>query len=82
VTVFAYGILRPMIPEESTTSDSTERLLAAVQATINRHDSDAVMGFFAPDAVVHATEMGTSFEDVGPIRGFLEEWRNDVPKER
>jgi hypothetical protein len=37
-----------MIPEESTTSDSTERLLAAVQAAMNRHDSDAVMGFFAP----------------------------------
>ena len=33
-----------------------------------------MMSFYAPDVVWEAVELGTSFEGVAAIRGFLEEW--------
>jgi ketosteroid isomerase-like protein len=59
--------------EESTTSDLVELVQRGVDAT-NARDFDAVMSFYAPNAVVVATGMSTSFEGVAAIRGFIEDW--------
>ena len=40
----------------------------------NRRDLETVMSVHAPDAVYEAVSLGTSFEGVGSIRGFLEDW--------
>jgi ketosteroid isomerase-like protein len=61
------------MPEESTTPDLVE-LVRVVTDAADRRDLDAVMRFFAPDAVWDAVSLGTSFEDVAAIRGFLEDW--------
>jgi ketosteroid isomerase-like protein len=50
--------------------DSVRVLLEAS----NRADWDRLLSFVAPDAVWEATGLGTSFEGVGAIRDFLEEW--------
>jgi ketosteroid isomerase-like protein len=61
------------MPEESTTPDLVElggRFLEAA----NRHDLDAMLSFFAPDAVWEGTGLSTTFEGVAAIRGFWQEW--------
>lgn len=64
------GILRSM-PEESTTPNLVERVRATFEAV---PDVEGVLGFFAPDAVWEAIDLGTSFEGIAAIRGFLEDW--------
>ena len=59
------------MPEESVTHDVVE-LVRLFAAALNRRH--AVMGFFAPNAVLEATGMGTSFEGVAAIRSFYEDW--------
>jgi ketosteroid isomerase-like protein len=59
--------------QESTTSDLVEVTRRLFEAS-NRRDFDAVQSFFAPDAVWEAVSLGTSFDGVAAIRGFLEDW--------
>jgi ketosteroid isomerase-like protein len=59
--------------KESTTPDVVE-LVRRYVAALNRRDQDAAMGFFAPNGVLEATGMDTTFEDVAAIRGFAEDW--------
>jgi ketosteroid isomerase-like protein len=61
------------MPEESTTPDPVELTRLAFEA-VNRRDLDAVMSFFAPDAVSDGRAAGGRFEGRAAIRGFLEEW--------
>jgi ketosteroid isomerase-like protein len=58
--------------EESTTSNLVELTRHVVEAA-SRHDLDALMGFYAPDAVWDVEGLGT-FEGVAAIRSFLEDW--------
>jgi len=69
--------------EQSTTRDVVELVRLFVAATKSlrptwnkapRARRDAVMGFFAPNAVLTATGMSASFEGVAAIRSFLEDW--------
>ena len=72
--------------QESTTSDSVELVRGAVAAA-NRRDFDAVLSFYAPDAVWDMSPMGMgTFEGRAAIRGFWEdmtvayeefEWRSE-----
>jgi ketosteroid isomerase-like protein len=59
------------MPEESTTPDPAELTRRAFEA-VNRCDIDAVMSFFAPDAVLD----GRLFlaEGRAAIRDFLDDW--------
>jgi ketosteroid isomerase-like protein len=60
--------------EESTTPDLVERMRQALAAS-NRHDLDAMMRFYAPDAVLDMSDLGIgTFEGVAAIRGFTEDW--------
>ena len=61
-----------MAAEESTTPELAERTRRSFAAA-NRSDWDAVMGFFAPDAVWEVPEL-QAFEGRDAIRGFLEDW--------
>jgi ketosteroid isomerase-like protein len=61
------------MPEESTTPDLVD-LTCRVVESASRRDLDAIMRSFAPDAVWEAVSLGTSFEGVAAIRGFLEDW--------
>jgi ketosteroid isomerase-like protein len=40
----------------------------------NAGDMDATLSFFAPDAVWEIGALGTTFEGVEAIRGFLQDW--------
>ncbi len=59
--------------EESTTPDLVKLMGEAVEA-FNRGDVDALMSFFAADAVFESPVLGTSFEGAAAIRGFAEDW--------
>jgi len=59
--------------EESTTRDLVELTRASVEA-LNRGDFDAATSFYAPDAVLKLTGMGTSYKGVAAIRGFFEDF--------
>jgi ketosteroid isomerase-like protein len=60
--------------EESTTSDLVELTRHALEAA-SRHDADALMGFYAPDAVLDLSAAGIgTFEGVATMRSFLEDW--------
>jgi ketosteroid isomerase-like protein len=61
------------MPEEPTTSDLVERVHRLFEAA-NRRDVDTVMSFFHPDAVWEGDWLGTNFEGVTAIRGFVEDW--------
>jgi ketosteroid isomerase-like protein len=60
------------MPEESTTPDLVELTRHFVEAA-NRLDFDAVMSFYAPDAVWESVGMRTSFEGRTAIRGLWED---------
>src|SRR6266566_1105246 len=57
---------------ESTTPDLVE-LVRRLDEAANRADFDALMSFYAPDAVVESVGLGTSFEGLTAIRGFWED---------
>ena len=59
------------MPEESTTPDLAEVGRRFLEAA-NRRDFDAVMSFFAPDAVWESTYLEAS-EGVAAIRGVFED---------
>lgn len=59
--------------EQSVTPDLVE-LTRRIFEAADRRDFDAVLSFCAPDAVWEAVGLGTSFEGVAAIRGFLEDW--------
>ena len=61
------------MPKESTTPDLAELTRLAFEA-VNQRDIDAVMSFFAPDAVLDGRGVGAPFEGRAAIRGFCEEW--------
>ncbi|MDQ6811212.1 MAG: nuclear transport factor 2 family protein [Actinomycetota bacterium] len=62
------------MPDESTTPDLVELARGLFEAG-SRHDIDAIMGFYAPNAVwdMSNVEIGT-FEGVAAIRSFVEDW--------
>jgi ketosteroid isomerase-like protein len=59
--------------EQSTTPELLE-LTQGVFRAANRRDFDAVMSFYAPDAVWEAVSLGTTFDGIPAIRGFFEDW--------
>ena len=59
--------------EESTTPDLAELTRLAFEA-VNQGDIDAVMSFFAPDAVLDGRAGGGLYEGRVAIRGFLDDW--------
>jgi ketosteroid isomerase-like protein len=59
--------------EKSTTPDPVELTRLAFEA-VNRRDIDAVMSFFAPDAVTDGRAAGGLYEGRAAIRGFLDDW--------
>ncbi len=61
------------MPEESTTPDPVRLTRLAFEA-VNRRDIDAVMSFFAPDAVLDGRAAGGLYEGRAAIRGFLDDW--------
>jgi ketosteroid isomerase-like protein len=63
------------MPEKSTTPD-LEELWRRLLDALNSRDFDAVMNFYAPDAVLNSMGMRTSFEGVAAIRGYFEDFIN------
>jgi ketosteroid isomerase-like protein len=61
------------MPGESTTRDPAELTRLAFEAA-NQRDIDALISFFAPDAVFQGRVAGDLFEGRAAIRGFLDEW--------
>ena len=61
------------MPEESPTLDLVELQKRLTEAA-NRRDLDAVMSFYAPDALWESRPLGTSFAGAAAIRGFHEDW--------
>src|SRR6185295_7078147 len=68
-----FGILPRTMSEESTTPDLAELTRLAFEA-VNQRDIDAVMSFFAPDAVLDGRAAGGLYEGRVAIRGFLDDW--------
>jgi ketosteroid isomerase-like protein len=67
------GILHTM-PEKSTTSDLVE-LQKRLTAATNRGDVDAVVAFYAADAVYDMSPVGMGvFQGQAAARGFIEDW--------
>ena len=63
-----------MMPDESTTPHLVALTRRALEAA-NSHDLDAVMSFYAPDAVWDLSDAGLgTFEGVAAIRSFIQEW--------
>jgi ketosteroid isomerase-like protein len=61
------------MPGESPTADPAELTRLAFEAA-NQRDLDALLSFFAPDAVFQGRVAGDLFEGQAAIRGFLDEW--------
>ena len=59
------------MPEESTTPDLVELSRQAFDAA-NRHDLDAAMSVFGPDAVWKTAGLGSTYQGVAAIRGGYE----------
>jgi ketosteroid isomerase-like protein len=60
--------------EESTAPDLVELVDGAFEA-VNRRDLDALMRFYAPDALVDMTRtLGVALEGRGALRGVVEDW--------
>lgn len=67
-------ILARVASEQSTTPDLVE-LARQAAAAANRRDLDALMRFFAPDAIYDLSPVGMgSFRGRAAIRGLFEEW--------
>src|SRR6266480_619466 len=59
---------------EATTPDLVELARRSIEAT-NERDLDAIMAFYAPDAVWDASPLGIgTFEGQAAVRSFLEDW--------
>jgi ketosteroid isomerase-like protein len=68
------------MPEESTTPDLVE-LQKRLTAATNRGDVDAVVAFYAPDAVYDMSAVGMGiFEGHAGARGFIEDWWTSYEK--
>jgi len=63
------------MPEDPTTPDLVE-LWSRFFEAVNRRDFDAMLGFFAPDAVWETEDTGAvgTFEGRAAIRGFWQDW--------
>lgn len=61
------------MPEEAATPDAVELTRVAFEAA-NRRDLDAVISFYAPDAVFEGRIAGDNYEGRTAIRSFLENW--------
>ena|SRR5436190_4748742 len=62
------------MPEESTTPDLVELVRGAAEAA-NRRDVDALMAFYAPDALMDGTRtIGGLWRGRAAIRGLVEDW--------
>jgi ketosteroid isomerase-like protein len=61
------------MPEEPTTPNPVE-LTRGLSEAANRGDLDAMMRFYARDAVWESPPLGTRFEGLSAIRGFHEDW--------
>lgn len=61
------------MPEEATTPDLVGLTRLAFEAA-NRRDLDAVIDFYASDAVFEGRMAGDTFEGRVAIRSFLEDW--------
>jgi ketosteroid isomerase-like protein len=62
------------MPEESTTPDLVELVRETVEVG-GRRDLDALLAFYAPEAVWDMSKVGMGeFEGLAAIRGFLEDW--------
>ena len=60
--------------DESTTPDLVA-LTRRVVESANRRDLDAVMAFYAPDAVMDLSDGGVGiYEGASAIRGFIQDW--------
>ena len=60
--------------EESSTAHLID-LVGRSREAVLRHDVDALMAFYAHDAVWDVSAMGLgTFEGLGAIRGFFEDW--------
>ena len=60
--------------EESTTPSLVELSWQAFEA-VSRHDVDALMRFYAPDAVLDASDLGLgTYEGVTAVGSVLDEW--------
>jgi ketosteroid isomerase-like protein len=60
--------------QEPTTHDLVE-LSRRLEKAVNVGDLDAMLSFFAPDAVWEGQPgLGATFEGMAAIRGFLEDW--------
>jgi ketosteroid isomerase-like protein len=60
--------------EQSTTPDLVELTRRLFEAG-SRHNIDALMGFYAPNAVWDMSNVGIgTFEGVAAIRSFVEDW--------
>jgi ketosteroid isomerase-like protein len=59
--------------EESTTPDLVELGSRFLEAA-NRRDLDAMLSFFAPDAVLESGEALGTFEGEAAIRGYWQDW--------
>src|SRR5436305_499521 len=61
--------------KESTTPDLVQLMRKAYEP-VNRRDRDldAMMSFYAPDALWESPPLGTRFEGRAAIRGFAEDW--------
>jgi ketosteroid isomerase-like protein len=62
-----------VISEEPTTPDLVERVRVILEAA-DRADFDAILDFYAPDAVWLMADANLAFEGVDAIRGFWEDW--------
>jgi ketosteroid isomerase-like protein len=60
------------MPEESTTPDLMERIRVIFEA-IPRRDWDAILAFYAPDAVWESPGVGR-FEGHAAMRGLWDDW--------
>jgi ketosteroid isomerase-like protein len=61
------------MPEETTKPDLTVLVHRAVDA-MSAQDFEAVMSFFASDAVFDTGPLGAIYEGRAAIRGFVEDW--------
>ena len=61
------------MPDESTTPNLVEIMRRRFEA-LNKHDIDAVMSFFAPNAVLDVGSLGLHEVGANAIRAFTEDW--------